>query len=180
MLKKLIYRVCAVSLIAVTAQGCSTEQMNIQHSQPIALPSHTPVAVVPFHNATQNAGAGIGAATITSSLLRTNTFNVASIALYLEHKNLEPDGNILARCKWARVHSIPYILKGRVNEWGYASTADGNLPVAAFTLQLRETSSCSVVWNATGNKVGHPQMSVEENAQKLIADMLRSMSPSKL
>jgi hypothetical protein len=177
MLKKLMYGAVTLSVLAVI-QGCSTGRMGIEHSQPINIASNSRIAVVPFYNTTNHARAGVKAAIITASLLRSENRDVVGIP-YFDHNKHHAYKSMLMRCAWARNHNISYVMKGIVNEWGYIATTKGNLPVASISLQLRETTNCNIVWNAVGNKTGYPQTSVSGVAQGLISHMLHSMNSKR-
>ena len=77
--------------------------------------------------------------------------------------------------KWAREQGAQYGLTGAVEEWRYKVGIDGE-PAAAVTLQLLDLTTGQVVWSASGAKSGWSRDSLAGVAQKLMEELLGSIS----
>ena len=178
MLKKALYSTLTLSML-MTMQACSTVTPGVDHSSSYTLASNARVVVVPFYNTSDTESAGATAAIMTSSELQIKHIEVANIP-FRDHKKMKHNEyrNMSARCAWAKDHNISYIMKGSINEWGYIKGSTGEVPVVAMTMQLRDTSTCKIVWNAVGNKTETSAIIASGTAQRLISTIVNSLNGS--
>ena len=170
-----------ISLILVLALGaclvaCPTSSTV---SGKVALDRDAKWAILPLENHTDTPQSALSAEAIAEHGLRAR--GIASIAHYppaLSRDSLfEPTERrtVDEARKWAREQGAQYGLTGAVEEWRYKVGIDGE-PAAAVTLQLLDLTTGQVVWSASGAKSGWSRDSLAGVAQKLMEELLGSIS----
>ncbi len=148
-------------------------------SSKVALDSDAKWAILPLENHTDTPQSALSAEAIAEQLLRARgVTNIARYPATLTRDTLfEPTERrtVDDAKKWAREQGVQYGLTGAVEEWRYKVGIDGE-PAAGVTLQLVDMESGQVVWSASGAKSGWSRDSLSGVAQKLMAELLGSVS----
>lgn len=168
--------VLAITFLAATAlSGCavikSTSAVDVQRSDSIAL--------LPIINLTETPQAGARAEVLVETLLQADGFTqlkhyagtVNSDTLF---QNIDRDAVEQATAA-ARTQKAKYGLTGSVQEWRYKVGVDGE-PAVGISLKLINIETGEVVWTASGSRSGWSRNAVSGVAQKLIGQLLSSLT----
>lgn len=171
LISRILMLAASACLVACTTSSTVSGKM--------ALDRDAKWAILPMENHTDTPQSALSAEAIAEHGLRAR--GVTSIARYpatLSRDSLfEPAERrtVDEARKWAREQGAQYGLTGAVEEWRYKVGIDGE-PAAALTLQLVDLGSGQVVWSASGAKSGWSRDSLAGVAQKLIEELLGSIS----
>lgn len=145
----------------------------------IALDPYAKWAILPLENHTDTPQSALSAEALAEQLLRARGIsNIARYPATLTRDTLfEPTERrtVDDAKKWAREQGVQYGLTGAVEEWRYKVGIDGE-PAAGVTLQLVDMATGQVVWSASGAKSGWSRDSLAGVAQKLMAELLASIT----
>ncbi len=145
----------------------------------VALDADAKWAILPLENHTDTPQSALSAEAIAEQLLRSRgVTNIVRYPATLTRDTLfEPTERrtVDDAKKWAREQGVQYGLTGAVEEWRYKVGIDGE-PAAGVTLQLLDLATGQVVWSASGAKSGWSRDSLAGIGQKLIAELLASVS----
>jgi TolB-like protein len=145
----------------------------------VALDADAKWAILPLENHTDTPQSALSAEAIAEQMLRARgVTNIARYPATLTRDTLfEPTERrtVDDAKKWAREQGVQYGLTGAVEEWRYKVGIDGE-PAAGVTLQLVDMASGQVVWSASGAKTGWSRDSLAGVGQKLMAELLGSVS----
>ncbi|MBP8053283.1 MAG: penicillin-binding protein activator LpoB [Burkholderiaceae bacterium] len=172
---RLITRILVLTASACLA-ACTTSSIV---SGKVALDQGAKWAILPLENHTETPQSALSAEAIAEHGLRARgVSNIARYPAALSRDGLfEPTERrtVDEARKWAREQGIQYGLTGSVQEWRYKVGIDGE-PAAAVTLQLLDLASGQVVWSASGAKSGWSRDSLAGVGQKLVEELLGSIS----
>lgn len=136
-------------------------------------------AILPLENHTDTPQAALSAESIAEQLLRARgVTNIARYPAALSRDTLfEPTERrtVDDARKWALEQGVQYGLTGAVEEWRYKVGIDGE-PAVGVTLQLVDIATGQVVWSASGAKTGWSRDSLAGVGQKLMSELLASVS----
>lgn len=170
------YLFIVLGWMSLILSGCTS--MQVDHSQPVALPSSQKIAILPFVNLTETPQANERAAAIAAQLFRTKGMTqVVSYPMrqgklsFIGMKASPSREQLLA---WAQRKNANYALNGSVSEWNYKVGLDGE-PVVGVNLELIDLYRNKVIWSAVGSKSGGSATALTTVAQQLISSMLSSV-----
>lgn len=162
--------------VSVCLAACTTTSTT---SGKVVLDSDAKWAILPLENHTDTPQSALSAEAMAEQLLRARgVTNIARYPATLTRDTLfEPTERrtVDDAKKWAREQGVQYGLTGSVEEWRYKVGIDGE-PTAAVTLQLVDLTTGHVVWSASGAKSGWSRDSLAGVGQKLITELLASVS----
>jgi TolB-like protein len=165
-----------VLAVGLCLAACTTSSTVVAKA---ALDRDAKWVILPLENHTDTPQSALAAEALAEHGLRAR--GVSSIAHYpatLTRDSLfEPTERrtVDEAQKWAREQGAQYGLTGAVQEWRYKVGIDGE-PAAAVTLKLVDLTSGQVVWSASGAKSGWSRDSLAGVAQKLMDELLGSIS----
>jgi polysaccharide biosynthesis protein PelC len=170
------YFFIALGWLSVILSGCTS--MQVDHSQPVAIPSSQKIAVLPFVNLTETPQANERAAAIAAQLFRSKGMTqVVSYPLRqgkLTFVGVKASPSRETLLAWAMNKHANYALNGSVSEWNYKVGLDGE-PVVGVNLEIIDLNRNKVIWSAVGSKSGGSATALTTVAQQLLSSMLSSV-----
>lgn len=167
--------VVVLVVLGAVLTGCSVVDSKAPAA---ALEAKARWVLLPFANNTETPLAGNRAEAITESLLRGKGINLTRYPASLAQESLFETGANRAQEQalgWAREQGARYAVVGAVDEWRYKVGVDGE-PAAGVMLQVLDVASGTVLWSAVGGKTGWAREGLAAVAQKLIRDLLQTLT----
>ncbi|KTD61688.1 hypothetical protein [Legionella spiritensis] len=173
-------RLSLTALLGGVLAACTTLNLNV--SNRLSLPMHTPIAVGPLANHSTTPLANRQVESMLTGLLQVKGFmnikpyphdKACAKLLYCPDETKSRE-QIL---RWARANKMAFVLTGATNEWRYKVGLDGE-PVAGVSLILINVNTGKTIWTGVGSVIGTSRSGLDVVGQSLLNNLLKKIQPS--
>lgn len=176
---QLVKRRLPVLMAAILAGAALAGCAEIKSTAALQLERSDSIALLPIINLTETPQAGARAEVIVEALLQARGFS--QLKRYAGTTNGDTLFQNIDRetvdqaSAAARTQKAKYGLTGAVQEWRYKVGVDGE-PAVGISLKLINLDTGAVVWTTSGSRTGWSRDAVSGVAQKLLGQLLSSLT----